>query len=140
MSICRVTSCAVARGFCYDQCVLLTKLCWPLSCFILYFKAKLVCYSRYLLASCFCISVSYDEKHVLFWCSFWKVFIEPFNFSFFGINNWGIDLDYCDAEWFALETNQDHSVVLEIAPTTAFGLLLTMRIMPFLLRDSFPQW
>ena len=28
---------------------------------------------------------------------------------------WGIDLDYCDIEWFALETNRDHSVVFEIA-------------------------
>ena len=27
----------------------------------------------------------------------------------------GIDLDYCDIEWFALETNRDHSVVSEIA-------------------------
>ena len=25
------------------------------------------------------------------------------------------DLDYCDIEWFALETNRDHSVVSEIA-------------------------
>jgi len=28
---------------------------------------------------------------------------------------WGIDLDYCDVEWFALETNRDHSVIFEIA-------------------------
>ena len=28
--------------------------------------------------------------------------IEPFNFSFFSITGWGIDLDYCDIEWFAL--------------------------------------
>ena len=28
---------------------------------------------------------------------------------------WGIDLDYCDIEWFALETNGDHSVIFEIA-------------------------
>ena len=28
---------------------------------------------------------------------------------------WGIDLDYGDIEWFALETNRDHSVVFEIA-------------------------
>ena len=28
----------------------------------------------------------------------------------------GIDLDYCDIEWFALEKNQDHSVIFEIAP------------------------
>ena len=27
----------------------------------------------------------------------------------------GIDLDYCDTEWFALEMNRDHSVVVEIA-------------------------
>ena len=27
---------------------------------------------------------------------------------------WGIDLDYCDIEWFALEMNRDHSVIFEI--------------------------
>ena len=25
------------------------------------------------------------------------------------------DLDYCDIEWFALETNRDYSVIFEIA-------------------------
>ena len=44
-----------------------------------------------------------------------EIFIEPFNFSFFNITSWGIDLDYCDIEYFALETNRDHSVVFEIA-------------------------
>ena len=29
--------------------------------------------------------------------------------------DWGIDLDYCDIEWFALEMNRDHSVIFEIA-------------------------
>ena len=28
----------------------------------------------------------------------------------------GIDLDYCDIEWFALEINRDHSIAFEIAP------------------------
>ena len=27
----------------------------------------------------------------------------------------GIDFDYCGIEWFALETNRDHSVIFEIA-------------------------
>ena len=27
----------------------------------------------------------------------------------------GIDLDYYDIEWFALEVNRDHSVIFEIA-------------------------
>ena len=29
--------------------------------------------------------------------------------------HWGIDLDNCDIELFALETNRDHSVTFEIA-------------------------
>ena len=53
-------------------------------------------------------------KRTSFWGVLW-VFIEPFNFSFFGVTGWGIDLDYCDIEWFALETNRYHSVVFEIA-------------------------
>ena len=40
--------------------------------------------------------------------------MELFNFSFFSVTGWGIDLDYCDTEWFALETNRDHSFVFEI--------------------------
>ena len=35
--------------------------------------------------------------------------------SFFGNCHWGIDLDYCGIEWFALETNRNYSVVFEIA-------------------------
>ena len=42
--------------------------------------------------------------------------VEPFNLSFFSVTGWGIGLDYCDIEWFALEMNRDHSVVFEIAP------------------------
>ena len=37
-----------------------------------------------------------------------------FNFSFFDISHWGIDLNYCDIEWFALEMNRDLSVIFEI--------------------------
>ena len=35
---------------------------------------------------------------------------------FFSVTGWGIDLDYCDIEWFASEMNRDHSVIFEIAP------------------------
>ena len=53
---------------------------------------------------------------------------------------WGIDLDYRDIEWFALEMKRDHSVVFEIASkycildsfVDSFGEVAT----PFLLRDS----
>ena len=53
---------------------------------------------------------------------------------------WGIGLDYCDIEWFALETNRDRSVVFEIASKYCIcTLLLTMMATPFFLRDSCPQ-
>ena len=43
------------------------------------------------------------------------MFIKPFSFSFFSVTGWGIDLDYHDTEWLALQTNRDNSVVFEIA-------------------------
>ena len=44
------------------------------------------------------------------------IFIEPVNFSFFGISGGSTDLDYCDVEWLALGTNRDYSVIFETAP------------------------
>ena len=70
MSMYRVLSCVVEEGVCYDQCVLLAKLYYPLPCFILYSKAKFACYSRYLLTSYFCILVPYNEKDIFFGCYF----------------------------------------------------------------------
>ena len=43
------------EGVFYDQCILLAKICYPLTCFILYSKTKFSCYFRYLLTSYFCI-------------------------------------------------------------------------------------
>ena len=34
----------------------------------------------------------------------------------FSIIGLGIELDYCDIEWFTLEINQNHSVIFEIVP------------------------
>ena len=50
--------------------------------------------------------------------------MELFNFNFLGISGWGTALDYCDSEWFALERKQDHSVISETAPSTAFRTLV----------------
>ena len=69
------------------------------------------------VSSYFCIPVPYNEKDIFWGCQFQKVlqvFIEPFNFSFFSVTGCGKDLDNCDTEWFALETNRDHSVIFEI--------------------------
>ena len=141
------------EGVCYDQCVPLAKLYQPLPCFILYSKAKFACYSRCFLTSYFCIPVPYNEKDIFFECKFQKVlqvFIEPLNFSFFSVTGrigllgllWiqSIDLDYCDIEWFALETNRDHSVIFETGSKYCIlDSFVDMMATPFLLRNSCPQ-
>ena len=55
------------EGVCYDQCILLAKLYWPLPCFIPYSKAKFACYPRCFLTSYFCIPVPHNEKDIFFW-------------------------------------------------------------------------
>ena len=62
------------------------------------------------------------------------------NHSFFSISGWGIDLDYRDIEWFALETNRNHSVICEIAPKYCIlDSFVDYEGISFLLRDSCPQ-
>ena len=46
--------------------------------------------------------------------------MEPFNFSFFSITGWGIDLDNHNVEWFSWEMNRDHSVIFETASKSLF--------------------
>ena len=41
-------------------------------------------------------------------------FCIPRPFSSLNHSGWGIDLDYCDIEWLALEMNRDHSVFLHV--------------------------
>ena len=43
----------------------------------------------------------------------------------------GIDLDYCDAEWFVLETNRSFCHFRDCTQVLHFGLLLTMKVAPF---------
>ena len=88
------------------------------------------------VSSYFCIPVPYNEKDIYFVNSRSSC-RSSVQLQFFSIIGWGIDLDYWDVGWFALEMNRDHSVVLRLHPSTAFQtLLLTTMATPFLLRDS----
>ena len=102
------------EGVCYDQCILLAKLYWSWPCFILYSKAKFACYSRCFLTSTFAFQ-SPVMKRTSLWGVSSRRTCKSFNFSFFNITGQGIDLDFCDIEWFALEMNRDHSVIFEIS-------------------------
>ena len=68
-----------------------------------------------------------------------SVFIEPFNISFFSITGQGIDFNYRDIVWFALEMNRDHSVVFEIASKYCISESSVDHDGYILLRDSCPQ-
>ena len=66
MSMYRVISCVVGRGCFLWRMDSLSKTLLAFALFILYSKAKLACYSRYLLTSYFCILVPYNEKDIFF--------------------------------------------------------------------------
>ena len=56
-SMCRVVSCVVGEGCLLWPVCSLDKTVLSLPCFILYSKAKLACYSGYLLTSYFCFPI-----------------------------------------------------------------------------------
>ena len=119
MSMCKVVPCVVEKGFLpWPVCSLgKTLLAFALLHFVLQGQ------------TCLLLQVSLDflllhsNPLLWIWHPFWHYFVEVFlvfidliNFSFFSIRGWDKDLDYCDVEWFALERNQDHSIIFEIAP------------------------
>ena len=62
--------------------------------------------------------VPYNEKDIFFGVLVLEGLVGLYRtvqLLFFSIIGQGIDLDYSDIEWFALEMNRDHSVVFEIA-------------------------
>ena len=127
------------ESVCYDQRVLLP-------CFILYSKAKLACYSRYLLTSYFCILVPHDEKDI-FVCVCVLVLrglvglhrtVQLQLLQHFWLRHRLELLWY----WMVCPWKQTETILsfLKLHPSTAFLiLLLTMMAAPFLLRDSCPQ-
>ena len=58
--------CCYKRVFAMTSAFSWQNSCQSLPCFILYSKAKVACYSRYLLTYYFCIPVPYDEKDFFF--------------------------------------------------------------------------
>ena len=121
----------------------LAKLCQPLPCFILYSKTKLACYSKYLLTSYFCIPILYDEKDIFYCISSGRCCRSSLNWSIsassasaIGAQTW-ITVTLNGLPWKRTEIIL---LFLRFHPSTAFQtLLLTMRAIPFLLRDSCPQ-
>ena len=70
------------------------------------------------MTSQFCIPVPYDEKDIFFLVLVLKGLVglhRTVQLQLIQRSWWGIGLDHCGIEWFALETNRDHSVIFETA-------------------------
>ena len=110
MSTCRVISCVVGRG-----CLL-----WPVHSLDKTLLAFVLLHFLLKDQTCLLLQKSLDflllnssplwwKGHLFLVLVLWGL-VELFNFSFFSIIGWSIDLDYYDTERFALEMNGDHSV------------------------------
>ena len=143
MSMCRVFSCVVRRGCLLLPVCSLGKTLLAFAPFHSVLQGQICLLLPVFLDFLLLHSSPLYLKGHLFECQFQKVlqvFIETFNLSFFSITSRGIDLDYYDTEWFALEMNRDHCIIFEIASKYCIpNLWLTMMAIPFLLRDSYPQ-
>ena len=119
MSMCRATSCDDGKA------CLLWAVCSFDETLLVFALLHFVCQGQtWLLLQVSLdfysyIPIPYEEKDI-----FWGVLvleglvglhrtIEPQLLQHYWL---GIDLDYCDIEWFALEINRDHSIAFEIAP------------------------
>ena len=109
-SPCVVLSCVVGRGcLLWSVCFLgKTLLAFALLHFV--FQGQISLLLQLSLDFLLLHASPLWWKEHLFWVSVLEGLIglqEPFNSSFFSITVWGIYLDYCDREWFALEINRD---------------------------------
>ena len=118
MSMCRVIVCIVGRGFLLWTVHSLGKilLAFALLHFVLQGQTCLLLHASLDFLLLHSSPLWWKGHHFLVLVL--KGIVDPhrqFNFIFFGISGWRIDLDYCDIEWFALETNRDRSVIFVIA-------------------------
>ena len=123
ISMCKVFSCVVGRG-----CLL-----WPVHFLGKTLLAFALVHSTFQGQICLLLQVFLDflllYSSPLEWKGhlFWGVLIlevlrEPFTFSFSSTSGWGIDLDYCNTEWFALETNRSFCRFWDCTQEPHFGL------------------
>ena len=142
MSMCKVFSCVVGRGCLLRPVHSLGKTLLSFALLHSIFQGQICLFFQMFLDFLLLHSSPYNEKDIFWGVSsrVLQVFTESFNFSFFSITGWGIDLDYCDIKWFGLEMNRDHSIIFEIASKYCISdSFVDHMATPFLLRGSCPQ-
>ena len=116
MSMCRDSSRVIGRGCLPWPVCSLGKILLSLPYFILCSKAKLACYSRYLVTSYFCIPIPCDEQDVLFLVLILGVLYRTDQLQLLQHQWLGQRFGLLWYWMVWLETNQDHSVIFTVAP------------------------
>ena len=146
MSMCRDFSCVIGKGFLLQSVHSFGKTLLAFSLLHFVIQGQVCLLLWVFLDFHFCIPLPWIIKSTSFFFFFGVNLglvglVELFTFSFFSISDWGIDLDYCDTEWLALETKRDHSVIFEIAPKYCISnSFVDYEDTPFFLRDACPQY
>ena len=118
MAMCRVFSCVVGRG-----CLLCSAFSWQNSISLCPASFRIARSNLPITPGVSWLPTFAFQSPIMKRTSFFWVFVLK---GLVGLHRtvqlqllqcyWlGQGLDYCDIEWFALETNRDHSVVFEIA-------------------------
>ena len=103
------------EAVCDDQCVLLAKLLFAFALLHSVLQGQICLLLQLFLDFLLLYFIPYNEKDIFFWVLVLKGLVglhKTVQLQLLQCYFWDIDLDYCDIEWFALETNRDHSVVL----------------------------
>ena len=143
MSMCRLVSCVVGNEcWLWLVCSLdKTLLAFTLLRFVLQGQTCMLLQGSLDFLLLYSNPLSWKGYLFFFWVLVlegFAMFIDLVNFSFFSISAWGLDLDYCAGEWFALETNWDHSVFLRLYPSTAFQTFVDFEGYPFSSKEFLP--
>ena len=118
MSMCRVFSCVVGRGCLLWPVHFLSKTLLVFALLHSVFQSQICLLLQVFLNFLLLHSSPLKWKGHLFRVLVLKGLVslhKTVQLQLLSITGWGIDLDNCDIEWFALETNRDHSVIFEIA-------------------------
>ena len=119
MSVYRVISWVVGKGCLLWPARSLDKSLLAFSLLHFVLLCQPACYSRYILTYYFCNPIPYDEKDIFILVLVLETVVclhRTIQLHLLQPQWLGINLDYCDVKWLALEIKWDHFLVLKFAP------------------------
>jgi len=119
MPLCRDISCTVGRGCLLWPVCSLSKTLLAFMLLYFVFQDQTCLLLQVSLSSYFCNSDPYDEKDIFILVLVLEIVVclhRTIQLHLLQPQWLGINLDYCDVKWLALEIKWDHFLVLKFAP------------------------